>query len=102
LARSPFGLDTKWGGLFLFAGEGMNRIVSKGSFKAKAADGTEFDILIFQEVIDTSDMQGRSEMPGPVTLKTRDGRYVNAIKKGHYQIVDVPVIPLTSNDPKAF
>lgn len=75
-----------------------------GSFVARDNDGNEYTIGIYRDMIDTTTMHGPRGMESPsslATLKTEDGRCVNRISQGSYEIVGRPMIPLTSTDPVA-
>jgi len=81
----------------------MDRKTTKriGSFIAESGDGQEFTILVFQDFHEVRTRGGTTELEGHKTLKTTDGEHVNRIDKGHYEIVGIASIPLTSSDPKA-
>jgi hypothetical protein len=81
----------------------MGRKTTKriGSFTAESADGQQYKIHVFQDFHDVRTRGGTSQLEGHKTLKTTDGEHVNRIDKGHYEIVGISNIPLTSNDPKA-
>lgn len=74
------------------------------SFVATDADGNEYTVFNYCEMIDTTD--SRSRMPTQVpakmgNLRTSDGRAVNRVAKGSYEIVGLPMIPITSDDINA-
>jgi hypothetical protein len=73
------------------------------TFAAFSDGRKEYAILVFQTSIGSLDIHGaRQNTPELPRLQTRDGQPVNRIEKGQYEIVGEPMIPLTSNDPKAF
>ena len=68
-----------------------------------ATDSNGDEIVIFIEHgqfdVNTNQLGGKNRLPG---LRTEDGRYVNYLRKGQYEIVDEDGnIPLTSTDPIA-
>lgn len=75
-----------------------------GKFVAKEVDGTPHTLLILQDEHQTFDMHhgyGKADS-GPATLKTDDGKEVNYVGKGEYEIFDgIDVIKVTSDDPDA-
>ena len=76
----------------------------EGSFVARDADGNEYTIIMYRGMIDTTHMHSRvrTEVPARLgELRTSDGRHVNRIAKGSYEIVDRPMVPITSDDPNA-
>ena len=76
----------------------------EGSFQATDNNGNEYTIHMFRDRIDTTTMRSGVRTLAPAALgelKTEDGRHVNRIDKGSYEIVDFSMIPLTSDDPKA-
>ncbi len=76
----------------------------EGSFQASDAAGNTHTIHMFRDRIDTTTMRSQTRTSAPATLgelKTDDGRHVNRIDKGAYEIVDRPMIPLTPDDPNA-
>jgi hypothetical protein len=73
-----------------------------GQFKAKHADGTTETVFVFQDFHKATTLaEGSHDVPGMKSLLTADGRRVNRTGEGQYQIVGVPMIPLTSDDPNA-
>lgn len=76
----------------------------EGAFVAKDAAGNEYTVVVYRDTIDTTTMHSRTRIRVPAEraeLRTTDGRDVNYIDKGSYEIVDRPVIPITSDDPNA-
>ena len=76
----------------------------EGSFVATDAAGNEYKVVIYRDLIDTSHLQSRTRTQAPAKLgklRTTDGRHVNRIDKGSYEIVDRPMIQITSDDPNA-
>lgn len=70
-------------------------------FIAKDPQGEEIVIFIEHGQFDAMSNQlgGKNRLPG---LRTEDGRYVNYLKKGQYEIVDDEGnIPVSSNEPHA-
>lgn len=74
-------------------------------FSAREENGDEIIIFIEHGVLDSTlkrDQRqgyGQNRLPG---LRTEDGRYVNYISKGRYEIVDEEAnIPVSSDDPNA-
>jgi hypothetical protein len=43
--------------------------------------------------------EGHYSTEGPVDLRTRDGRYVDWIEKGHYQVIEGPDVWTNDPDP---
>jgi hypothetical protein len=72
-----------------------------GTFRAKATDGREYTIDEFTEYLSGHSSSGAYNIEGLKFYKCDDGRYVNKIEKGKYEIVDIPNIPITSDDPRA-
>ena len=76
----------------------------EGSFTAVDGDGNEHTVNIFRGMIASTHLSSRvrTQMPARLReLRTSDGRAVNRIDKGSYEIVDHPMIPITSDDPNA-
>jgi len=72
------------------------------TFEAKDDLGRSYLICEFTDFCDTTTMnEGPSYIPGLRRLQASDGQPINYISKGHYQLVGVPNIDLTSNDPNA-
>jgi hypothetical protein len=71
-----------------------------GSFVAKDSHGNQHTITVSQKFIEAVDQHGEhwGELPGLKSLET-DGRPVNRLEKGQYQIVGG--VLLTSDDPRA-
>lgn len=72
-------------------------------FISKDESGEEIVIFVEHGVLNTvpsRDQAGiKNRLPG---LRTEDGRYVNYIAKGRYEIIDEnTVIPVTSTDANA-
>ena len=75
-----------------------------GSFIAVDDDGNEYTIGIYRDVIDTTthhSTRREQTYSSLATLLTDDGRHVNRVDQGAYEIVGHPMIPLTSTDPSA-
>lgn len=71
-------------------------------FDATDVDGNIYRVYVYVNIVGFSDLSGRrAERRGLMELKTGDGRHVNAIEKGRYEIVGHPMIPITSDDPNA-
>ena len=76
----------------------------EGSFVATDAGGNEYTVFMYRDMIDTTNMHSRTRTQVPAALgelKTSDGRHVNRIDKGSYEIVGRPMIPISSDDPNA-
>jgi hypothetical protein len=71
------------------------------TFRAQAIDGKEFVIHVFQDIIEIRTNDGIEEVEGLKSMKTSDGRSVNFIEPGSYEIVGFPNIPISSKDPDA-
>lgn len=69
------------------------------SFVAKDADGKEVELSVYTDFIQIPTRGGVHETPGMKSIKTAEGRSVNRLDKGKYQIVGGQT--LTSDDPKA-
>jgi len=71
-------------------------------FTVKDAGGEEIVVFVEHGVFETSFVrkaQSDGRLPG---LRTEDGRYVNYLAKGKYEIVDDDGnIPVKSDDPEA-
>lgn len=75
---------------------------NEGSFVATDDDGQPYTVVIHRHVSDTgAQLDPRSAAPGNLILRTTDGKKVNRINKGHYEIESQPNIPIYSNDPTA-
>ncbi len=72
------------------------RVLPRGSFKAKSDDGKEVEIFIFQTMSDESVNYGDDTTASALSLQTRDGKEVNRIDKGVYQIVDTGLVVRSS------
>ena len=76
----------------------------EGSFVATDAAGNEYTVIIYRDLIDASNMHSRTRTQVPAKLgklSTTDGRHVNYIDKGSYEIVGRPMIHITSDDANA-
>ncbi|MCP5529596.1 MAG: hypothetical protein H7A44_04065 [Opitutaceae bacterium] len=59
------------------------------NFKARSADGEEFDLVVLQHWVDTSSMrEGRSKTPGLKSVITSDGLHVNRIDSQTFEVVE--------------
>ena len=72
-------------------------------FTSKDQSGEEIEIFVEHGVLNTVPLTQqvglRNRLPG---LRTEDGRYVNYISKGRYEIIDEDTrIPVQSDDPNA-
>ncbi len=72
------------------------RVLPRGSFKAKSDDGKEVEIFIFQTMTDESVNYGDDTTASALALQTRDGKEVNRIDKGVYQIVETGLVVRSS------
>jgi hypothetical protein len=71
------------------------------SFTATGKSGTQYEIVVTQEMIDAATRSDPNRLVGGVkTLRTSQGQLVNRIKKGHYEIVG-PGTELHSDDVNA-
>jgi hypothetical protein len=77
----------------------MRRRVAE--FEAQYADGTTETIIVYQDFIDASDLDGASTIPGGKMLKTASGMHVNRVGTGKYELVNHARTPLTSDEPNA-
>lgn len=76
----------------------------EGSFEAADADGNIYTVIMYRDMIDTTTSHSRVRTQSPAALgelRTTDGRFVNRLEKGSYEIVGRPMIPITSDDPNA-
>ncbi len=73
-----------------------------GQFIAHDSEGTEYVIHIYQTTTRIDARAGSFDAPTGWLLRTANGRSVNWCSRGHYEIVGIPMIPLTSNDTNAF
>ena len=80
---------------------GRTRILPRGSFKAKGADGKEVRITVSQEMVEGSDASGADMQAGDFIFRTSDGKHVNRIDKGIYQIVQPGMPEVRSDEPNA-
>lgn len=74
------------------------------SFTAVDSEGNEYTVTQYRKMIDTTTDRSavRTQTPAALAeLRISDGRYVNYKGKGTYEIVDQPMIPITSDDPNA-
>ena len=75
--------------------------IERTTFAAKDSNGMPCRIQVLTSILDVSHSEDRNaEIKGLAELKTEDGRAVNVIAKGKYQVVQTGEI-LTSSDPKA-
>lgn len=72
------------------------RVLPRGSFKAKSDDGKDVEIFIFQTMTDESVLYGDDANASALSLQTRDGKEVNRLDKGVYQIVDTGLVVRSS------
>ena len=72
----------------------------EGLFLATDADGNKYTIIMLRKWVDTSD-EASPTWTGVPRYLTIDGRRVNRIKKGVYEIIARPRILITSDDPNA-
>ncbi|NQU84939.1 MAG: hypothetical protein HQ541_04190 [Mariniphaga sp.] len=64
-------------------------------------EGCEYTINIYTDIIDTGNLNDPSRViEGLKELETSDGKPVNRLKQGEYEIIETSVI-LHSNSPKA-
>lgn len=82
----------------------MNKVKEtrhQSSFTAEGSDGRIYTVDVFVDILDASSHGNPfAEVEGLKSLRTRNGRTVNYIEKGKYEIVGGPT--LTSDDPNAF
>lgn len=71
-----------------------------GTFRAIDDAGKEYVIHIMTEFIDTSTLSGNSETEGVKNFVLDDGRNVNRVEQGRYEVVQTGQI-LTSDAPNA-
>ncbi len=69
----------------------------KARFTAARRDGTTELLNVWVRDIDTSTLRGRSSVEGMPSIRTADGRSVNRLGGGRYQIVQTGEI-LESTD----
>jgi hypothetical protein len=80
----------------------VKRIEAVGVFFARDQDGRRYRLHRWRQVLDTGTQDNfGAERPGPEEIRTVDGRAVNYLGKGRYEIVGHPMVPLTSDDPEA-
>lgn len=79
----------------------MNKVRKTGSFRAKAANGQQVTIEKLTTFIVQDHSEGTVEIEGITDLRTTDGRTVNRVAKGHYQVLDPFPIDVKSDDPAA-
>ncbi len=72
-----------------------------GSFVATDENGDEHTVFVFSEYNVIRDRGAKRRVPGLKSLQLSDGRHVNRVDKGHYELVDTPMVKLTSNNPSA-
>lgn len=75
----------------------------EGSFVARDAEGNEYTIYIYCAQIDvtTGHSPHREYADGMRELRTEDGRAVNRIARGTYEIVGPVAVRVSSDDPAA-
>lgn len=76
----------------------------EGSFVAVDSDANEYTVIMYRDLVNTTTLQSRvpTHMRAALgELRTSDGRCVNRIEKGTYEIVGRPMIRITSDDPNA-
>lgn len=76
------------------------RTKRKASFKAKDGNGKVHTLHLFVDIVDTSDMDGASEIEGHPSIRTEKGQSVNKVGKGEYEVVPTGQ-KLFSSDPLA-
>ena len=80
----------------------IKRTERRGEFRARDGFGHWHTVIVFQQIVDASTETDRNaEMLGSKILQTEDGRSVNQVSKGLYEIVDRPTVRLASDDPNA-
>jgi hypothetical protein len=74
-----------------------------GTFAAFDKDGREYTIVEYAEFFDSGTLDGPSgeTATGRKFFQTANGKHVNQLGKGKYEIVGLPSIPITSDDPNA-
>ena len=78
-----------------------NELRQTGSFVATSEDGEEYTIHEFTKFIDVGTRRDPTrQIRGLRELRTEDGRAVNHLEKGRYEIVQTGQI-LMSDDPDA-
>jgi len=75
----------------------------EGSFVARDADGNQYTIDIYVDQIDVTHQGSlrREYADGLRELRTEDGRAVNRIARGTYEIVGPVPVRVSSDDPAA-
>ena len=76
-------------------------IKQTGTFVAFDKDGQEYTILEFTETKQCGTLDGPNQELEIGKRWMTGKRHVNRIAKGQYEIVSLPNIPITSNDPDA-
>ena len=77
----------------------MEKLTQK--FSARAADGTEYTLCVYQEFIDAGNRgDPNAQAPGQRRLVTDSGLSVNRVAKGKYVVVETGE-ELNSTDPNA-
>ena len=79
----------------------MNRKTTQvvGSFQAKAGDGREYRIQVWQDFEMISSREGTDCVSGPRSFRTVDGRNVTRVKQGEYRVAGFETISLKAIDP---
>lgn len=72
-----------------------------GSFEAQGGDGRQYTLYVFTTFHEAWNGSGYDRVAGLKSIRLGDGRSVNRVDKGRYEIVGRPMIPLTSDDPAA-
>ena len=71
-------------------------------FAATSSHGRRYRLQHFRDILDVGTHDNpAAELPGLEAIKTVDGRSVNRLEKGKYEIVDYPSVVVTSADPMA-
>jgi hypothetical protein len=78
------------------------RVELVGEFVAASPDGRRHRLRHFRDILDVGTHDDpAAELPGLEAIKTADGRSVNRLEKGKYEIVGYPNIAVMSSDPLA-
>ena len=72
-----------------------------GSFDAVSADGETYTLEIWTTIIRGNTSDGPYRTEGLKELRTSDGRHVNRIAKGEYEVIGIESVRLTSSSPNA-
>ena len=79
----------------------QKRTARTGTFRAVDKDGKKYTIHEFTNIIDVATRENPGgEAEGTKFLRTSDGKHVNRMEKGKYEMV-FPPTSLTSDDPNA-